>query len=143
LGQSGSRTYHVVPVEAIPLDEWHESAGFSAIRLVKIDAEGSESFILQGMRHLLAKTRPLLIIEFNDQLLKEVGHSKEAFAQTLREHQYSIFAMNSAGLEEFFGIVSPEVLCMMDLQTRKQSYYLYVNCRENSDDDYEENGVRR
>jgi FkbM family methyltransferase len=126
---------HVVSVDAITLDEWHESAGFPAIRLVKIDAEGSEPFIFQGMRRLLAKTRPSLIVELNDQLLREVGHSKEAIANTIRDNQYRIFAINSAGLEEFAddgGMVSPEVLCLPSdgfTQTKAALQRLRVNCK--------------
>jgi FkbM family methyltransferase len=39
---------HLATVEAISLDEWHESVGSPPIRLIKIDAEGSEPFILEG-----------------------------------------------------------------------------------------------
>jgi FkbM family methyltransferase len=126
---------HVVPVDAITLDEWHESAGFPAIRLVKIDAEGAEPFILQGMHHLLAKTRPLLIVALNEQLLREVGHSKDASVKTIRDNQYRIFAINSAGLEEFAdggGILSPEALCVPSdgfTETKADLQRLHVNCR--------------
>jgi FkbM family methyltransferase len=106
---------HIVSVDATSLDEWHEIVGFPAIRLVKIDAEGSEPFILEGMRRLISKTRPFLIVEVNDQLLREVGYSKDAIAKTIRDNKYRIFAMNSEGLEEFGdsdGMVSPELLCL-------------------------------
>jgi hypothetical protein len=34
----------IASVDAISLDEWHESVGFPEVRIVKIDAEGSEPF---------------------------------------------------------------------------------------------------
>ena len=106
---------HIVSVDAISLDEWHEIAGFPAIRVIKIDAEGSEPFILEGMRHLISTTRPFLIVELNDQLLREAGYSKDSIAKTIRDNQYRIFTMNSEGLEEFSdsdGLISPELLCL-------------------------------
>jgi FkbM family methyltransferase len=106
---------HIVSVDAISLDEWHETAGFPAIRLIKIDAEGSEPFILEGMRRLISETRPFLIVELNDQLLSEAGYSKGSIIKTIRDNQFRIFAMNSGGLEEFSdsdGLISPELLCL-------------------------------
>jgi FkbM family methyltransferase len=122
LGESGwgkvaavRKEGHIVSVDATSLDEWHEIAGFPAIRVIKIDAEGSEPFILEGMRRLISKMRPFLIVELNDQLLHEAGYSKDAITKTIRDNQYRIFTMNSEGLEEFVdydGMVSPELLCL-------------------------------
>ena len=53
------------------------------------------------MRHLISTTRPFLIVELNDQLLREAGYSKDSIAKTIRDNQYRIFKMNSEGLEEF------------------------------------------
>jgi FkbM family methyltransferase len=122
LGESGwgkvaavRKEGHIVSVDAISLDEWHEIAGFPAIRAIKIDAEGSEPFILEGMSRLISKTSPFLIVELNEQLLHEAGYSKDAVEKTIRDNQYRIFAMNSEGLEELSdsdGVMSPELLCL-------------------------------
>jgi|HubBroStandDraft_1064217.scaffolds.fasta_scaffold67700_1 FkbM family methyltransferase len=107
---------HVVTVEAISLDEWHEIEGFPAIRLIKIDAEGAEPFILEGMRRLVSKTHPYLIVELNDQLLRETGYSEHAIARIIRKDQYRIFAMTTDGLKEVLsdsnGMMSTELLCV-------------------------------
>jgi FkbM family methyltransferase len=106
---------HIVSVDAISLDEWHEIAGFPAIRVVKIDAEGSEPFILEGMRRLISKTRPFLIVELNDQLLGEAGYSKSAITKAIKDNQYRIFSMNWEGIREFNdsdGMISAEFLCL-------------------------------
>jgi FkbM family methyltransferase len=106
---------NIASVEAVSLDEWHESVGFPPIRVIKVDAEGSEPMILEGARRIIKSTRPFLIIELNDQLLREVGQSKEILADTLRGQGYRIFAM---GLEAFVesrdlnDLLSPEVLCV-------------------------------
>jgi hypothetical protein len=106
---------HIASVDAISLDEWHESAGFPEVQIIKIDAEGSEPFILEGMRRLTAKTRPLIVMELNDQLLRESGHSKHDVTRSIIENQYRIFGMNSEGLEQssdFDNSVWSEILCV-------------------------------
>jgi FkbM family methyltransferase len=106
---------NLVTVEAISLDEWHESVGGLPVRLVKIDAEGSEPFILQGAQHLFTKARPYLIIELNDELLREVGQSQELVANLLKSWGYTIITITAAGFEERIegsGTLSPEVLCV-------------------------------
>jgi FkbM family methyltransferase len=106
---------NIASVEAVSLDEWHESVGFPPIRVIKVDAEGSEPFVLEGAGRIIKSTRPFLIIELNDQLLREVGRSKEIVAAALRDQGYRIFAM---GLDDFVesrdlnDLLSPEVLCV-------------------------------
>jgi FkbM family methyltransferase len=106
---------HISSVDAISLDEWHESVGFPEVRIIKIDAEGSEPFILEGMRRLIAKTRPLIVVELNVQLLCEVGYSKDGVTKSIIDNQYRIFGMNSEGLEQFSDFdnsVWSEILCV-------------------------------
>lgn len=105
---------HVVTVQAISLDDWHESAKFTPIRAIKIDAEGSEEFILRGARRLLATTRPFLILELNDQLLQEAGGGSMSLVSDLRNQGYRIFSMGRASLDELHeldNLIYPEVFC--------------------------------
>ena len=106
---------HIESVEAVSLDEWHESLRFPPIRLIKIDAEGSEPSILEGARRVLANTRPYLIIELNDELLREVGRTRESVTDSLREQGYRIFAIGLEGLDESSELIDPlfaEILCV-------------------------------
>lgn len=106
---------NVVSVEAVSLDDWHQSVGCPPIRAVKIDAEGSEPFILEGAQHVIASTRPMLIVELNGPLLREVGRSSEEVVAALLDAGYRIFALDRKGLGErsnFSDILSPEVLCL-------------------------------
>ena len=75
-----------VSVQAISLDEWHTAEGVPPVRIVKIDAEDSEPFIPQGARQLIARMRPIMIIELNDQLLCDVGWPKETVITSLRDN---------------------------------------------------------
>lgn len=61
-----------LPLDALPLPH--------AIKLVKIDAEGHELSVLRGMKNLLERDRPALIVEV----------SSEAAIEFLRERGYSM-----------------------------------------------------
>jgi len=100
---------HIESVEAVSLDEWHESVGSPAIRLIKVDAEGSEPFILEGARRIISNIRPFLIIELNDQLLREVGRPIEIVADMLRDQGYRIFGMGLKGFDESRDVPSFQV----------------------------------
>ena len=107
---------NIVSVQAISLDEWHEAEEFPLVRIIKIDAEGSEPFILEGARQLIARTRPIMIIELNDQLLRDIGRPKETVIASLRDNSYRIFGISlAAGLNEASrdtAVIPPEVLCV-------------------------------
>lgn len=80
---TGGRT---VEVSVLSLDE--VALQYSKVDLVKIDAEGGELGIVAGMRQLIARDHPTLVLEFNaarypeprvflDELLASYGTAKE------------------------------------------------------------------
>ena len=127
---------HIESVEAISLDEWHESLLFPPIRLIKIDAEGSEPFILEGARHLISNARPYLIIELNDVLLREVGQTRKSVTDSLREQGYQIFGIGLHGLDESSGLIDPlftEILCAPSDRQEETISACYPYRAQNSD----------
>jgi FkbM family methyltransferase len=58
----------------------------TAVRLVKIDAEGHELSVLKGMRQLLARDKPALIVEVScgevHSFLAEMGYARETLANS-------------------------------------------------------------
>jgi Methyltransferase FkbM domain len=63
-----------VPVQSLDsLVAEHGSEG--RLVLIKIDVEGYESQVLAGATETLARFRPLLYVEFNDQILRDAGSS--------------------------------------------------------------------
>lgn len=52
-----------VEVPTVPLDDL--ALGYPRVDLVKIDAEGGEQGIVAGMQQLIARDRPLIVLEFN------------------------------------------------------------------------------
>jgi FkbM family methyltransferase len=62
-----------VAVPATTLDAY--TAGWPAVRLVKMDIEGAEWLALQGMAQLLATRHPALLMELEPGILTRMGHS--------------------------------------------------------------------
>jgi len=56
-------------VEVISIDDWFNTSGLTKIDLIKIDTEGSELAVLKGMKDVLEKQRPVLIVEINPETL--------------------------------------------------------------------------
>lgn len=63
---------YCVPIDAIPM--------CNPVRMIKIDTEGHELQVLNGMKSLLVRDKPFLIIETNSEevfeYLKEIGYVK-------------------------------------------------------------------
>jgi FkbM family methyltransferase len=55
-----------VVIRTVAIDELVKAGVFSEPRFVKIDVEGAESQVLEGMRHTLAASRPVLFVECSD-----------------------------------------------------------------------------
>ena len=73
-----------IEVEAATLDEFFQTEGWPSIDLVKIDVEGAEATVLDGMSGLLEKSPGLkMIIEFNPALLQSAGVAPLEFLQRL------------------------------------------------------------
>ena len=60
---------HTIEVSTLTLDE--VALEYPRIDLIKIDAEGSEVNIIAGMRQLVARDRPMIVLEFNAARYKE------------------------------------------------------------------------
>lgn len=69
-----------VEVATVTLDE--VALGYPKVDLVKIDAEGGEQGIVAGMQRLIARDRPLIVLEFNAARYAE----PEAFLDGLLAH---------------------------------------------------------
>ncbi|CAG1022986.1 2-O-methyltransferase NoeI [Methylococcales bacterium] len=85
----GNKTSSVVKVSAIRLDNMIDD--FPPIRLIKIDVEGAETLVLNGMKSLLARDKPYVIAEISDSFLRQLGSNK---------HELIKMAMNKLQVEE-------------------------------------------
>jgi FkbM family methyltransferase len=80
-----------VTVETVTLDTWSDLAGLTAVRAIKIDAEGSELGILRGAGQMLQRFRPLLFMELNDPVLRQAGSSSQEVREVLTSLHYRVY----------------------------------------------------
>lgn len=80
----------VTEVDTIPLDNLKELESIQKINFVKLDIEGAELGALRGMKKLLKKHTPILLIEFHPPTIQEYGHDPKDTYDFLKELGYSI-----------------------------------------------------
>lgn len=65
-------------IDVISLDKFFSQRGWPAADVVKIDAEGADKIVLEGMRELVRRNRSLkIILEFNPKWLETTGTNGE------------------------------------------------------------------
>ena len=85
LFQHGLPKQGTTQIETTTLDYFLESQGWPQVDLMKVDVEGAEVAVLDGMTQLLAKSPQLkLIIEFNPTLLQSAGVAPTSFLEKVR-----------------------------------------------------------
>jgi FkbM family methyltransferase len=63
--------------------------------MIKIDAEGHEIFIIEGMRRLLESTKDVeLFIEYNPDMIKKSGNRPEKLLETLNQCGFDIYIID-------------------------------------------------
>ena len=70
----------------------------TAVDLVKIDVEGAEVKVIQGMQNLLAAQRPELIVEVTEEFLESFSHDVGDLFGELRPLGYKMFRIQQDGL---------------------------------------------
>jgi FkbM family methyltransferase len=83
----------VIQVEAVTLDSYAQQTGLIPT-LIKIDTEGSELWVCEGAKHLLAEHRPALIIATHPTWLPEGQKIEDLFA-LLSSYGYRVVASES------------------------------------------------
>lgn len=104
-GHSYDPTDNVDLVEAITIDGLIEEEGFRVPDILKIDVEGNEGMVLEGMRHTLEKYQPIIICELHTHL----GESSDDVIDMLTSCGYSISDVASAVAEEWNPAASDDV----------------------------------
>jgi FkbM family methyltransferase len=71
--------------------------GDASIGLIKIDVEGAEQLVLEGMMRTLAKHRPYLIVEVTERFLAAFGHSGRSLCALLEPLGYQAYEITDDG----------------------------------------------
>jgi len=62
-------------VSCTSLDDFIKERGMAGISLIKIDVEGAEPLVFEGMKELLAKEHPIIIYEGDDMSAKAISET--------------------------------------------------------------------
>jgi len=79
-----SRIKRVIPVDVISLDEWLQESSARPPTLVKIDVEGAEFQVIQGMQQIIRRFRPKIVYEIDhprEDSLQEIKIQLDVFFQ--------------------------------------------------------------
>jgi hypothetical protein len=89
-----------VSVKVTTLDEFFEQQGWPLIHLMKVDVEGGEYAVLNGMEELCQRNRCLrVIVEFSPPNLSTAGVAPEHLLQRLRNLGFSRLSIISSEFE--------------------------------------------
>jgi FkbM family methyltransferase len=97
LGRNG--TGEIIEVEAQTLDNLLSQEHIDSVDLIKIDVEGAELFVLQGMENVLSRNdRPIIILEMNSEMMKLAGYTPAEITSLLAGYGYECFEFVKHGL---------------------------------------------
>lgn len=94
-----------IEVPTVKIDDFVLKNNISKVDMIKIDVEGAELDVINGMRDLLKRDKPILILEVVSKYLKSRGLSSSEFKRTMNaEFGYTPYTPNVNGelLKESF-----------------------------------------
>jgi len=98
-----------IEVDVITLDDYFNNYDGN-IDFIKMDVEGSEILIIEGMSNLLKKnTNIIMMVEFAPILIKKAGRNPEELLEILTKHDFKLFELNPKK-ESIMRVNIPELL---------------------------------
>src|SRR4030095_14202301 len=82
-------------VSTIILDEYAADNNIKKVDVVKIDVEGCEPMVIEGMTKIMNDFKPLILIEVLDERLNTTGSSKEALYSLFEKNAYEPFEIKN------------------------------------------------
>lgn len=93
------------------------------IAIIKLDAEGFETYAIEGAKALLTDPDPpIFITEANRGTLARAGSSREELCRLLKSHGYTLFGMNEGGTIYPDNGKAPALACIPDRGKFKNRY---------------------
>ncbi|MGB8352717.1 MAG: stealth conserved region 3 domain-containing protein [Chthoniobacteraceae bacterium] len=88
-----------VSVESVSLDAFLRERGLPCPDVIKIDAEGSEPLIFQGLQHTLDNATDLVVIfELNTEMIRAMGHDPLEMLENLVSKGFNLNKITMDGL---------------------------------------------
>jgi FkbM family methyltransferase len=101
IDKNGDNNSHIkVPIET--LDTFTMNENLQKVDLIKIDVEGFETEVLKGAEKMIAKFKPMLYIELDDNNLKAQGTDARALINYIQTMGYEIKSSKE------YSIITPE-----------------------------------
>lgn len=85
-------------VEVKPLDDLLSTIDAAKIKLVKIDVEGWEKFVLFGGQHFFKTQQPIVMMEFTESTCFEVGYMVQELYDIMETHGYRWYELKNGKL---------------------------------------------
>jgi len=95
LTENVDKVVEIEKVKTLKFDDYYQDCNLDKIRFMKIDVEGAEMMVLQGMSGILQnKACDYLMVEVSDDRLREIGSSSADVLTLLRDYGYRLFHIN-------------------------------------------------
>lgn len=78
-------------VKTIEIDKYCKLNKIEKLDLVKIDVEGCEPMVIEGMNHTMISKKPLILIEVLDERLNKINSSKEKLYELFNKADYEAY----------------------------------------------------
>ncbi len=85
-------------VEVKPLDRFLSTIDAAKIKLVKIDVEGWEKFVLKGGEHFFKTQQPVVMMEFTESTCFEVGYMVQELYDIMETYGYRWYELKNQQL---------------------------------------------
>ncbi|MDQ7947317.1 MAG: FkbM family methyltransferase [Pedobacter sp.] len=85
-----------------------EMIGNNRVDFIKIDVEGYESFVLDGLSQTIEKNRPTIVFEYDQNYQRKTGQADDVIFKLLGADRYTFFEIKQSGLRQLdqFGSIS-------------------------------------
>jgi FkbM family methyltransferase len=105
--QPGNYSGKTEKVKVVAIDDWFKTSGLSRIDIIKLDIEGSELAALKGMKEVLQKQKPILIVEVNPETLSMFNLKPSNIYNYLKQLNFEGFLILENGRLEY--LTQPEI----------------------------------
>ncbi len=112
-----------IKIDTVSLDDFIENNLDSKVDFIKIDVDGGEHFVIEGMRSTLKKNPLVLLMEFNPNEMRNSGYNPEKDFELLQSNGFKIYSLgdNEKEIIEINNIermIGRDLLC---IKGRKES----------------------